>query len=95
MAPEWKRRRGAAAPVPILAEPPALNDRSRFRVYTLLLTVYAARLQKYDDAEQAGKLAEALLQRLGDDPALAAHLHCAQAHAEWYRGNYEEALAAA
>lgn len=68
------------------------DDRARLRIYTLLLSVYAARLQKYDDATQAGKLAEALLQRLGDDPALAAELHCAQAHAEWYRGNFKEGL---
>jgi tetratricopeptide (TPR) repeat protein len=69
------------------------DDRARFRIYTLLLSVNAARLQKYDDATQAGQLAEALLQRLGDDPDLAAQLHCAQAHAEWYRGNYVESLA--
>jgi len=68
------------------------DDRARFRIYTRLLIAFSSRLQRYDEATQAGRLAEALLQRLGGEPALAARLHSAQCMAEWYRGNYEEAL---
>lgn len=68
------------------------DDRARFRAYTMLLEVNGARLQRYDDATQAGRLAEALLHRFGDEPELSAKLRCAQCMAEWYRGNFLESL---
>lgn len=79
----------------LVAAEAAGDDRARFRIYTRLLEVNSARLQRYDDASQAGRLAEAILKRFGDEPALAAKLHCTQCMAEWYRGNYNESLALA
>ncbi len=79
----------------LVAAEAAGDDRSRFRVYTRLLSVYGARLQRYEESAQAGRLAEALLQRFGDEPKLAGQLHCARCTAEWSQGNYQESLRSA
>jgi tetratricopeptide (TPR) repeat protein len=67
------------------------DDRARFLIFTRLVQGNA-RLQRYDEAAQVGRLAEALLRRFGDEPALAAKLHCSRCQADWLAGNYQEAL---
>jgi eukaryotic-like serine/threonine-protein kinase len=67
------------------------DDRARFLIYTMLVQGNS-RIRRHDEAAHVGRLADALLQRFGDDPELAAKLHCAQSNAEWQAGNFQESL---
>src|SRR4029079_1197836 len=55
----------------------------------------AYRLQDFAAADRAQHAAAALLARLGDTPARSARFHCAVARSQWWKGDWEPALASA
>ena len=57
-----------------------------------LVEMAGFRLQKFDESARAAQTAEALLKRLGDEPARAARFHCARALDRWADGAHQVAL---
>ncbi|HUQ02599.1 MAG TPA: serine/threonine-protein kinase [Kofleriaceae bacterium] len=91
VADKWPEA-AAAAQEALLAAEAAGDDEARFRVSTQLVEIAGLRLQKYDESARASQGAEALLKRLGDEPARASRLHCARALDRWADGAYQVAL---